>query len=512
MTTLIPKYYEGASGSVNIPISTKLAQTVSVIDFGADPTGSADSTTAIQNAINAAATTTGIVTFPVGTFKITAAIDLKGKYVTLQGAGMINTIIKASGTFTNMIDIFDTTDVTVSPFNIKDLKLDGNNTVTNAISIQYRHEYTIENINIINVQYGLNKQNAWLGYHKNIVCTATHTGFNIVGSCHANSYVRCSINGFNTFGVVINNAALGDGNQAVLFSECDIEYGATGGGACYINAGPSSITFDTCYIGESVSGPVFSIVDSTILIQGGYIVYGTTSSSIGFTLTNGSAVRVEKSFIISGAALDLSGLVYATPSTAPAVDGRISFIDVFLETSVSGNTTSTGDFLNFGPIQTTYVTRYGKNFTSNFTNCTGTASNYLNGQTIAISTIASSPRAEIYASLINIAEHYSSATEKDYLVVIYESNVAVNVTLSGGVGGTSPSKLVGTMPASSGNTNTYFCINQNLFDAAYTTLEFWITPTSTSNTFTIQEVYFADQHMLASDPSSSNVCNNLYKC
>ena len=50
MTTLIPKYDQGATGAVNRPINLKLAEQVSVLDFGADPTGVADSTTAFTNA------------------------------------------------------------------------------------------------------------------------------------------------------------------------------------------------------------------------------------------------------------------------------------------------------------------------------------------------------------------------------------------------------------------------------------------------------------------------------
>ena len=53
MTTLIPKYDRGATGAVNRPINLKLAETISVLDFGADSTGVSDSTAAIQNAINA---------------------------------------------------------------------------------------------------------------------------------------------------------------------------------------------------------------------------------------------------------------------------------------------------------------------------------------------------------------------------------------------------------------------------------------------------------------------------
>ena len=50
MTTLIPKYYEGATGSVNRPFNQKLQEFVSVEDFGAVGDGTTDDTAAIQAA------------------------------------------------------------------------------------------------------------------------------------------------------------------------------------------------------------------------------------------------------------------------------------------------------------------------------------------------------------------------------------------------------------------------------------------------------------------------------
>ena len=69
MTTLIPKYDQGSTGAVNRPINLKLGETVSVLDFGADPTGNTDSTTTIQNAINSGA---GSIYFPTGTYLVTS--------------------------------------------------------------------------------------------------------------------------------------------------------------------------------------------------------------------------------------------------------------------------------------------------------------------------------------------------------------------------------------------------------------------------------------------------------
>lgn len=49
------QFVQSGTGAVERTVSQKLQDFVSVLDFGADPTGTADSTTAIQAAINAAA-------------------------------------------------------------------------------------------------------------------------------------------------------------------------------------------------------------------------------------------------------------------------------------------------------------------------------------------------------------------------------------------------------------------------------------------------------------------------
>lgn len=81
MTTLIPKFdlMNGGStptGAINRAINLKLAEMVSVKDFGAVGDGTTDDTTAIQAAINSNA---GTVFFPVGTYKITNTVTFSAK-------------------------------------------------------------------------------------------------------------------------------------------------------------------------------------------------------------------------------------------------------------------------------------------------------------------------------------------------------------------------------------------------------------------------------------------------
>ena len=91
MTTLIPKYYEGASGSVNRPINLKLAEFISVKDFGAVGDGSTDDSAAIQAAVNSGLP----IQFPNGNYLIKTPINLTTANQMLVGTG--GKIIRASG-------------------------------------------------------------------------------------------------------------------------------------------------------------------------------------------------------------------------------------------------------------------------------------------------------------------------------------------------------------------------------------------------------------------------------
>lgn len=94
LSQLGSNYLQGGTGSVARTTASKLQESVSVLDFGADPTGVSDSTTAIQNAVNVG----GTVYFPAGTYKITAPIVRSASGLVIQGAGIgVATIIAGSG-------------------------------------------------------------------------------------------------------------------------------------------------------------------------------------------------------------------------------------------------------------------------------------------------------------------------------------------------------------------------------------------------------------------------------
>jgi hypothetical protein len=103
MTTLIPKYDQGATGAVNRPFDQKLAESVSVLDFGADRTGVTSSTTAFQNAINSL-TSGGQIVVPAGTYYLATTVTVNNN-ITFIGQGTASIITSnAATTLSNTVD------------------------------------------------------------------------------------------------------------------------------------------------------------------------------------------------------------------------------------------------------------------------------------------------------------------------------------------------------------------------------------------------------------------------
>lgn len=69
-------YNQGDTGAVTRTLTARLQDRISVTDFGADPTGVADSVTMIQAAIDSLPASGGTVWFPAGTYKVSDRIRI----------------------------------------------------------------------------------------------------------------------------------------------------------------------------------------------------------------------------------------------------------------------------------------------------------------------------------------------------------------------------------------------------------------------------------------------------
>jgi polygalacturonase len=96
MTTLIPKYSQGATGAVNRPINEKLADIISVKDFGAVGNGTTDDTAAFNAAKTAASPQAVLV--PAASYKITGTVT--GKFYSF---GAVTIVTGTVTSITNLV-------------------------------------------------------------------------------------------------------------------------------------------------------------------------------------------------------------------------------------------------------------------------------------------------------------------------------------------------------------------------------------------------------------------------
>jgi len=145
------------ANSVASTVQKKLAESVSVLDFGADPTNTSDSTTAIQNALN----TGKSIFIPEGTYKISSQLNMYSVGQSIYGDGDNSVISAGSGTY-SVIVANNLNYVTVS--NIKIIATGGSSTISNGAGVQFVGVY-YGNVNKVHVtnhaQAGVLLQNSY---------------------------------------------------------------------------------------------------------------------------------------------------------------------------------------------------------------------------------------------------------------------------------------------------------------------------------------------------------------
>jgi len=102
------------TGGVPTNVAAKLAQSVSVKDWGARGNGSADDRAAIQACINA--NPYKQIYFPTGTYVISAGLTITVPGVYLQGAGIGNTVLKYTGTNGDAVTFYSTSTATTGTY------------------------------------------------------------------------------------------------------------------------------------------------------------------------------------------------------------------------------------------------------------------------------------------------------------------------------------------------------------------------------------------------------------
>ena len=213
-------------------VNAKLQEWVSVLDFGADPTGTNDSTTAIQNAINASK----YVLIPYGVYRCDGIITIQSthtsqKHVQMQGAQLIRKSANSSatGSVVQLLGSYGSfdggqgfiTSENASPKGVVSLG-HSDNTTSNYTAIHwYFGNTTVETISVnsapstfANVGVYIPSSQPYLGSSaanyfgtvENVNVQNSSTAFWLTDLVNGCRFINCTVNGYWSNCFVLNGA------------------------------------------------------------------------------------------------------------------------------------------------------------------------------------------------------------------------------------------------------------------------------------------------------------------
>jgi len=298
-------YNEGGTGAVARNVEQKLQETISVEDFGADSTGVTDSTTAIQNAINAAYTA-GQQIVAYGTFKVSSKIVIKGdtdfSQATFNVYGTPAIAVEVStGSGANPTTILNNSVIWL-PKRIENMTKPATGWAGQGIGVRTVNLYSCQIFvgNVVNFATGLqvtsyNQNNAYnnyyLGHLENNQVNIQLIPGNAAGSANENTFIggRCSHysgEGTNIAGtrqILINKGTNPVNNN--IFIRCSLE-GDTA--EYHLECGGSTNTFQQCRW-EATTPKVYYLGDNSNQGTGNVILYGYGVDNIVYTYSGATS-------------------------------------------------------------------------------------------------------------------------------------------------------------------------------------------------------------------------------
>lgn len=192
------------NGAVATTVQAKLRQTVSIIDFGADPTGVTSSSSAIQAAINSVGVL-GSIIYPEGTYKISSTVLLLTQQ---HHIGFNAKIVVDSGVtaFLRTIDGF--------PGRIKfsDLRFEGTGNTGKAISITNNTPFVqLENCYFEDFARAVELSGSYCSNFSSCYFSYNLYGVLLLNECHSTQLINCFFDG-NTYAGLAVNGTPTDGN------------------------------------------------------------------------------------------------------------------------------------------------------------------------------------------------------------------------------------------------------------------------------------------------------------
>lgn len=312
MSTLVPKYDQGSTGAVNRAFNLKLAETISVKDFGAVGDGITSDTTAFTNAIAALPAGGGTIYIPAGQYAIQLTITKAN--IIFQGDGPDATIlVNNTSTADDYCLNFDLPALgsSVAPYSasVRDLAITGS--ITNnyhALRVSNCSQGYFKNIYIVDAGNALLLNGCYNSSFENFFVKTFSKG--IVSSVSA-----ANNNTFNTwyfFGGNASNNAQPIYDNSGLLSEClflDVIFEGSlqqsysvlnGGGNTFVGCRWESCTpiTDEAYIkvgggGNKFVNPLFTCgVETEVLTGGFFMEISGHSNEVDSMIETGVAKRL----------------------------------------------------------------------------------------------------------------------------------------------------------------------------------------------------------------------------
>jgi hypothetical protein len=326
----------------------------SAVDYGADPTGVADSTSAIQAALNAAANADGMgtVVLTQGIYKITAPLQIK-RLKSFVGIGSVEIQANfASWTGDNVaikviiddvataLDVFRSMNRSIENIRIKGLNNTGivstamkfytSQSISPSVAVNY--SYILSNVNKVWVSQfdtAFDLLECWNTTFTNCRSVRTRRGLVIEGKCVNVFFIGCSFTNLTKD----------------YTSSASLKFGVTIDSGFHYAAGaegrPEGINFQSCLIFDG---------DENIVLDRGYqitindcIIDGAVQDCI--TITDATAIFITNNYILTGG----SGYAGVKFKATGAGDDRVVSI---VGNQFTGTSAGYGiDFVNSGSIR-----------------------------------------------------------------------------------------------------------------------------------------------------------------
>lgn len=480
----------GIGTATVLPATLTARDTVSAIrneglsarEFGARFDGRSDDAAALQRGIDEAARTERPLVLPSGTAGLSRPLDLKGRHIAILGDPVGHTVLRAAGALTCLIDAQEPSEVIDSPLYLFGLTLDGAGMTGAGIMLRYRHRTVFDTLAVGGCTIGVDERDAWLGRRFNCRVRGNSTGWRLRGANHSSVWTGCSFIDARTVHLDIGaDGTAKDGNDALLFQGCDVEYGS--GEGVRVASGATA-TFDTCYLGEAIGGDVLRTA-GTVLVRGGALFVGHGEAARGIVSLGGRTTVTD----VSIRGQDHGTLDRLAGCDVPGASGRVVFREVDMQLRIGGDPLLRGDVLGTLPMRV-LAPLYGRDWQASANN-TAIASD-ATGDVRSVrcrAVTGPNPLIGLAATLRGQAEARQDGPA--YVVIVYVATRPVELKFSGGAIAREPNRLVGLLPASS-MPGTYVKVDVPVEFARFSTVELIMPDAGTGDVLTLHHATIAD--------------------